>query len=103
MVALHGYLFNRVVHVLDGAVGSGEYRLGQPALRAAFSADAVKAVPIRQELVWLRREPDVVVSHCSIHFLGELSSIRRMSLSANAREWRAQLVQRSFRWCGQWP
>ena len=51
MEALDGGLFTGAVQALDLAVGPRVRRFGQAVLHAVFAANAVKAVPARQELV----------------------------------------------------
>lgn len=61
MAALAGGFFKRAVQVLDLAVGPRASGLGRAVLRTLFAADAVKAVPARQEWVRLERALHPVV------------------------------------------
>ncbi len=70
--ALDGGFFDGAVHALNLAVGPRVRRLGQAVLHVVFPANAVKAVPTRQELVRLRRELHPIVGEHGMHFVRQL-------------------------------
>ena len=72
MEVLDGGFFNGAVQAFDLAVGPRMRRLGQAVLHALFAADAVKAVPTRQELVRLGSKLHPVVRQHGMHLIGQL-------------------------------
>ena len=68
--ALDGGFFTGAAQTLDLAVGPRIGRFGHVVLHAVFAANAVKAVPARQELVRLRHKLHPVARQHGIYLVG---------------------------------
>jgi hypothetical protein len=67
--ALDGRFFDGAVHALHLAVSPRVGWSGQSVLHAIFAADAVKAVFVRQELMWLGSEMQPIVGQGGVYFI----------------------------------